>query len=64
MKLSLELEGATCTIDSVSVIADDVLDDCIHAMLGSGFAEDSVYDAIVARAQEIEMDRGRKELQG
>ena len=43
---------SSCTVESGSVTASEVLDDCIYAMLGSGFHWNSVVDAVRTRAEE------------
>ena len=44
----------SCTVESSSVTATEVLQDCIQAMLGSGFHPNSVKEAILEKAEEYE----------
>ena len=41
-------------VQGTGVTADEVLQECIQAMLGMGFQEESVEEAIRAKAEEIQ----------
>ena len=43
-------------VDEGGVTADEVLQECIQAMLGKGFQEVSIKDAILTKAEEYEED--------
>ena len=45
---------SSCIVESGSVTATEVLQDCLQAMLGSGFHPNSIKEAILEKAEEYE----------
>ena len=56
MKITIENEGNTCTVETGDVTAVDILQCCLHAMLGVGFHPESVKEAVLAKAEEIQTE--------
>lgn len=56
MKVTIEIDTAIGTAADEVITAGDCLDLCIRAMVGAGFHQDSVNEAVVDLARQIECD--------
>jgi len=51
---TIEDNTNSCTVESNSTTATEVLQDCLQAMSGMGFQPESIKEAILEKAEEYE----------